>query len=721
MTKTFNSESAFPKLAQAELGNAQLRANLARATTTIREKRLRVVKELPDWEELRSAGAAIKDYVLDHLDELATELESNVTRRGGVVHWARTGEEANEIVVELVKATSASSVVKVKSMVTQEIGLNAALEHEGIAAYETDLAELIVQLGDDLPSHILVPAIHKNRSEIRDIFIEEMGRSGLAAPAGLTDDPAQLAAAARAHLRDRFLSATVGISGANFLIADSGGLVVVESEGNGRMCLTLPQTLISVVGVEKIVPNWESLGVFLQLLPRSSTGERMNPYTSIFSGVTPGDGPQQFHLVLLDNGRTSALADPEGREVLRCIRCSACLNVCPVYERTGGHAYGNTYPGPIGAVLVPQLRKGNRSALENSLPYASSLCGACYEACPVKIDIPRILVKLRTDVVDAQRVEHPNNPELLSMKAVDAMFSSPRRFQGLVRFGGLLARVVRRTKVRHLPPPLSAWTSGRDAPLPPAESFRAWFAATHPSASTPSAAPTSKPPATSRAESTTTAPPALREDDARDAMIESLGSPHHGVHDGTPPTGSFSFRRVGELSSDERVAQFTERLVEYRASVVEATKDGVADHVRSFLARQGSNSVIAARDVPPSWLADTASVVAFDDPPLSVAQLDDLDATVSGCAVAISETGTIVLDAGTHQGRRIISLIPDHLIVVVEERQIVELVPEAVARLDASATQTWISGPSATSDIELERIEGVHGPRVLDVIIVRAS
>ncbi len=720
MAKTFDSELAFPKLAEAELGNAQLRANLARATSTIREKRLRVVAELPDWEELRSAGAAIKDYVLDHLDDLAKELEANVTKRGGVVHWARTAEEANDIVVELVKSTAATSVVKVKSMVTQEIELNAALERHGIAAYETDLAELIVQLGDDLPSHILVPAIHKNRSEIRDIFTKEMGRSGLAAPEGLTDEPAQLAAAARSHLRDRFLNATVGISGANFLLADSGGLVIVESEGNGRMCLTLPQTLISVVGVEKIVPNWESLAVFLQLLPRSSTGERMNPYTSIFSGVTPGDGPQAFHLVLLDNGRTSALADPEGREVLRCIRCSACLNVCPVYERTGGHAYGNTYPGPIGAVLVPQLRKGARSALENSLPYASTLCGACYEACPVKIDIPRILVKLRSDVVDSARVDHPMGPELLAMKSVDAIFSSPRRFQLLVRFGGLVARVLRRPSLRHLPPPLSAWTSGRDAPLPPAQSFRTWFAATHPANGPAEVASESGPAASLLADervATARAPSSV--ENARGAMLASLASPHV-VDDGaTDSNMNFAYRRVGALTSHDRVAQFKERLIEYRASVVEARDDDVAAHVRKFLSRHHSTSVAVPVDLPASWITDVSVVV--DEPALSVEQLDRLDATISGCAVAISETGTIVLDAGDRQGRRVISLIPDHLIVVVEERQIVELVPEAVVRLDATAAQTWISGPSATSDIELERIEGVHGPRVLDVIIVRSS
>src|ERR1700729_1114379 len=281
-------------------------------------------------------------------------------------------------------------------MVTEETGLNDALAAAGIAARETDLAELIVQLGHDRPSHILVPAIHKNRTEIRDIFRREMA----GADPALSDEPAALAEAARRYLRRQFLSATVGISGANFAIAETGTLCVVESEGNGRMCLTLPQTLITVMGIEKVIPTWADLGVFLQLLPRSSTGERMNPYTSMWTGVTPGDGPQEFHLVLLDNGRTAALASAAGRSVLHCIRCSACLNVCPVYERTGGHAYGSVYPGPIGAVLSPQL---TGTADNASLPFASTLCGACLDVCPVKIDIPSILVELRAQHVEAVR------------------------------------------------------------------------------------------------------------------------------------------------------------------------------------------------------------------------------------------------------------------------------------------------------------------------------
>src|SRR6266576_790852 len=380
------------------VADSQLRANLTHATHAIRAKRAGAVAELSDWEELRQAAKAIKDHTLAHLDTYLLRLEANVTRAGGHVHWASGADEANAIVADLVRGAGADGIVKVKSMATQETGLNEALAADGITALETDLAELIVQLGHDRPSHILVPAIHRNRAEIREIFRSQMP----GAPAGLTDDPQALAAAARAHLRQAFLSAQVGVSGANFAIAETGSLVVVESEGNGRMCVTLPRTLISVVGIEKILPSWRDLEVFLALLPRSSTAERMNPYTSTWTGIRPGDGPEDFHLVLLDNGRTSALADQTGRQALRCIRCSACLNVCPVYEGTGGHAYGSPYPGPIGAIISPQLR-GVTSAVDASLPFASTLCGACYEVCPVAINIPEVLVHLRAKVVDAKR------------------------------------------------------------------------------------------------------------------------------------------------------------------------------------------------------------------------------------------------------------------------------------------------------------------------------
>ncbi|MEU9118894.1 LutB/LldF family L-lactate oxidation iron-sulfur protein [Streptomyces sp. NPDC048506] len=464
---------SFPAAAKAAVADSRLRANLRKATGTIRDKRLAVSAELDDWEELRTAAAAIKRATLRHLDAHLLRLEASVTAAGGTVHWAADADEANRIVTELVRATGEREVVKVKSMATQEIGLNDALAEAGIRAYETDLAELIVQLGDDRPSHILVPAIHKGRAEIREIFRDAMGQWGRPAPDDLTDEPGDLAEAARLHLRERFLRAKVAVSGANFAAADTGTVVVVESEGNGRMCLTLPETLITVMGIEKVLPSFADLEVFLQLLPRSSTGERMNPYTSMWTGPTEGDGPRAFHLVLLDNGRTATLKDTVGRQTLGCIRCSACLNVCPVYERTGGHAYGSVYPGPIGAVLTPQLVGVEQVA---TLPYASTLCGACYDACPVKIDIPEVLVHLRAHAVDAKRRGPVRTPEALLMKAAAATLSSPRRLGMAQRAAALGGRLLARHGIlRRLPGPLARWSDTRDTPAPPQETFRAWW------------------------------------------------------------------------------------------------------------------------------------------------------------------------------------------------------------------------------------------------------
>ncbi len=463
----------FPQAARAALADTQLRHNLGHATHTIRAKRAAAVAEVPDWEGLREAGRALKERVLRHLDTYLVALEASVQRAGGVVHWARDAEECNRIVGDIVAAHGVDEVVKAKSLTTEETGLNEALEQRGIRAWETDLAELIIQLGDDTPSHILVPAIHKNREQIRALFARTLPN----APPELSDDPRELADTARAHLRELFLRARVGISGVNFAVADTGTVSVVESEGNGRMCTTLPEVLISVMGIEKLVPTWEDLEVYLQLLPRSSTAERMNPYTSLWTGVSEGDGPREFHLVLVDNGRTNVLADEIGRQALNCIRCSACLNVCPVYERTGGHAYGSTYPGPIGAILTPML-SGMTEA--GSLPYASSLCGACYEVCPVKINIPEVLVHLRQEVV-AQAARAPTvrerlAPEHAVMRAMARIFASRRLYEAAQRAGRLSQwPLVRDGTIRRLPGPLSGWTSARDLPAVPRQSFRDWW------------------------------------------------------------------------------------------------------------------------------------------------------------------------------------------------------------------------------------------------------
>ena len=459
--------TSFPEAARVELANVQLRANLRNATDTIQAKRAKVVEELPDWEELREAGKAIKTDVLGHLDEYLLQFEAAVEAAGGQVHWARDAAEANAAVVDVARAHGVDEVVKVKSLTTDEIGLNTALAEAGIHALETDLAELILQLDGDWSSHILVPAIHRNRTEIRDLFARTI------APGIESDDPRDLAEAARVYLRERFLSARVGVSGANFGIAETGTVCVVESEGNGRMCTTLPPVLVTVLGIEKLLPRFSDLEVFLQLLPRSATGERMNPYTSLWTGVTAGDGPQEFHVVLLDNGRTRVLRDEVGRQALHCIRCSACLNVCPVYSRTGGHAYGSVYPGPIGAILVPQLLGIENAA---SLPFASSLCGACYEVCPVKIDIPNVLLHLRAKAVEAKA----SATERILMRSIAWLFGSPRRLATAQRLGRVVQRAfVREGSIRRLPGPLAKWTRTRDLRPVAAESFRSWWRREH--------------------------------------------------------------------------------------------------------------------------------------------------------------------------------------------------------------------------------------------------
>ena len=370
---TFLGMPKFSEAAKRELSIGVQRKNMRNATTTIRNKRAMRVSESPDWEDLRGAAKEIKDRVGRHLDTYLLQAEESLKANGVHVHWARNAQEANEIVAQVAKSKGVDEVVKIKSITTQETDLNEYLEEQGIAAWETDLAELIVQLGHDRPSHIVVPAIHRNRSEVREIFLQEMKNYGRPAPEDISENPPELTNAARLHLREKFLRAKVAVSGGNFVLADTGSLVIVESEGNGRMCLTLPETLVSVVGIEKVLPSYDDLEVFLKLLPRSGTGERMNPYNSMWSGVTEGDGPQEQHVIFMDNGRTDALADELGREVLRCIRCASCLNICPVYERTGGHAYGSVYPGPIGAALNPQLR-GVEDPVDRGLPYACSLC-----------------------------------------------------------------------------------------------------------------------------------------------------------------------------------------------------------------------------------------------------------------------------------------------------------------------------------------------------------
>ena len=463
---------AFPVAAKEALGNAQMRRNVHHATDVIRGKRALRVEEMPDWEQLRETASAIKQHTLAHLDFYLEEFARNCERAGGKVHWARDADEANAIAVKIIRdfaGDAPTEVIKVKTMTSDEVQMNVALEAAGITPIETDLADMIVQLGHDEPSHIVVPALHKNRVEIRDIFRREMKLPEL------TEQPEELAAAARQYLRERFLRTKIGISGANFLVAETGAVCVVESEGNGRMCVTLPEMLITLVGIEKIIPKSQDLEVFLQLLPRSATGERMNPYNSLWAGVTPGDGPREFHVILLDNGRTKLLEDELERETLQCIRCGACLNACPVYRETGGLAYGSIYSGPIGAILSPQLQSLEHS---RSLPYASTLCGACYEVCPVKIDIPEVLIHLRGRLVreEQKTLGGKLSIENLAMQAAAKSFMSARRYEAAQRLARIGQKLFERDgELRSLPGVAGGWTKFRDLRAIPKQSFREWW------------------------------------------------------------------------------------------------------------------------------------------------------------------------------------------------------------------------------------------------------
>jgi L-lactate dehydrogenase complex protein LldF len=461
----------FPQAALPILRNIQLRKNVAHATDVIQAKRARLVAEKSDWQDLRRAAAAIKDDVLANLDRYLFEFESRCTAAGGRVHWASDGAEAQRIIIDILRHENATEVIKIKTMTSAEIHLNPALKAAGIQAIETDLAELILQLGDDEPSHIVAPALHVNRSQVRDIFARHMGL------ADLSDDPQALTAAARAYLRRKFLSVDAAISGVNFMIAETGAVTIVESEGNGRMCLTLPRTLITLAGIEKLVPRFRDLEVMMQVLARSATGERMNPYSSIWTGVTPGDGPQNFHVVLLDNGRSSILARPVERQTLRCIRCGACQNTCPVYRQTGGHAYGSVYGGPIGAILTPQLMK---LGYAQSLPFASSLCAACYEVCPVKINIPEVLIELRAQVVNQEREQTARAFDLIyiALRVANSIFANAARFRWAQRLTRQALRLFtgRDGWIHKLPSLGARWTLSRDLRGLPRQTFREWWA-----------------------------------------------------------------------------------------------------------------------------------------------------------------------------------------------------------------------------------------------------
>jgi L-lactate dehydrogenase complex protein LldF len=487
----------FDRNARAALADVQLRGALRNLAGVIGERRRAAIATIEDWEGLRERARAIKDETLAHLDKYLEEFADNAERAGAQIHWARDAEEANAIVCALAKGRGARLIVKSKSMVTEETHLNAALEAEGIEIIESDLGEYIIQLAGETPSHIVVPAIHKSKRQIAELFAEKLGIE-------LTDDVAVLTATARRVLREKFARADIGISGVNFGVAETGTILILENEGNIRLTTSLPRTHIAVMGIEKIVPRLADLDIFLKLLPRSGTGQKLTTYQSLITGVkrrAEDEGAEELHIVLLDNGRSQMLAHPITRQSLACIRCGACLNACPVYQQIGGHAYGSVYPGPIGAVITPQLIGLGKAS---QLPYASSLCGACREVCPVKIDIPELLLHLRAEITEgatnereitneeadtvagqrskAKRQAKPKKK--LAERASFWIYTQLMKRRALYESSGRVGRLMQRAIVREgrigkvnslvsrIAPPLGAWTSERDLqPLAP-RSFR---------------------------------------------------------------------------------------------------------------------------------------------------------------------------------------------------------------------------------------------------------
>ena len=454
------------------LADANLQLAIYAATGRLKDKRSETVTPdaLPEYQELRTQANAIKKHTIENLDYYLEEFERNVEAHGGKVVYAKDGTEVADFVRALAKDRGARLIVKSKSMTTEEVDLNEGLEHQGLEAVETDLGEYIVQLAHERPYHIVAPALHMTRYEVADLFTKRLN-----VPRETVIE--KQTAIARAVLRQKFLAADIGISGANFLVAGSGAVVLIENEGNIRLTTSAPKIHIAIAGIEKMIPRAQDLATFLKLLGRSGTGQLLTVYTSFLSGPRRAgetDGPDEFYVVLLDNGRTRLLPDRGKRQSLYCIRCGACLNACPVYRKIGGHSFPWVYSGPIGAIITPQFMGVSH---EPALPFASSLCGACAEVCPVKIDIPKVLLDLRSDVKKAEMREKRNRLEKLAFRAFAWLMTHPRLYEMAGRLAASAAPPDSSGWIRSVPAPMNigplrAWLSQRDLPPAPARSFR---------------------------------------------------------------------------------------------------------------------------------------------------------------------------------------------------------------------------------------------------------
>jgi L-lactate dehydrogenase complex protein LldF len=676
--------SDFTSRADIALNDAALQEALARATGRFLAGRERAWRELDDIQALRDRGRAIRDYVLDHLDDLLAELEQQITAAGGVVHHTADTTAACRIIVEIAQAHGVQLAVKSKSMTSEEVHLNTTLAQAGVEAVETDLGEWIVQLAGEPPSHIIAPAVHKTKSQVATLFAQATGET-------MPDDIPALTQVARRELRRRFLSAGLGISGVNFAVAETGTLVVVTNEGNGRLVTSLPPLHVALMGIEKVVPTWDDLAVLLTLLTRSATGQRISSYVTAVTGprrAGEADGPAALHLVILDNGRRRILAS-DYRESLRCLRCGACLNACPVYNVTGGHAYDSTYSGPIGAVQTPLLQG---LAAHADLPHASSLCGACLDACPVQIDIPRMLLDLRHETAQQERGMWPGVFRLYRWVA-----QSQRRYRLALRLAYWLSRPLARNGwLRALPGPLGRWTAARDLHAPARRSFHdRWrtFSAERPQ------------------------------------TVGRARMPAATAGDG-PPTAVESRPTMTIASSWER---FAAELAQVGGATTQAAdRDDAARQIVTWAQAHHVERVIVCVAPETEGISQALLEAGFEveeaAPPGGVQTEEErqalrdrwarADLVISGADAAIAATGTLVLAAQPALPRAATVLPPLH-VALLDTRRIVPTFADLMTgwrRERLPSGLFFVTGPSRTGDIEQTLTIGVHGPGELFVI-----
>jgi len=750
------SHGTVKERAEAALGDEFLRRAVRFTTERLRAGRRQAAEEHGNWEEWRERGRQIRLHTIAHLDYYLNLFAENARANGAHVHFARTAEEAARVVQDIARNVQAKTVVKSKSMVTEELHLNQALSEIGVKAIETDLGEYIIQLAGETPSHIIIPCIHKNRDQIAELFSKEAGEQ-------LSSDTKALAGFARRILRERFLTADIGMTGCNFAVAETGSICIFENEGNARMVSTVPKVQITLMGMERIVPTWADLEVMATLLPRSATGQKLTVYLSGISGPRrPGDadGPEELHIVIVDNGRSNQLGDPEFQELLNCIRCGACLNVCPVYRHIGGHAYGGTYSGPIGAVLTPALKKN--VAEWDDIANASSLCGACWEACPVKIPLHDMLVYLRR-----RKAESPyrNAGEAAAMKAYGLAMARPERLSAalkLARFGQRFAG--RDGEIRARIGPLGGWIKHRALPMLPEESFRDRWKKLNRDGARPldpaveerlraalaerAAGGGHRDEARGGAEHGLAArgdarsaagepgrtPLASMPDDQR-AMIghiaQKLGRQPLSAPAGRALRGAPDFWRAFALPEDERRERFA---ANFRAAGGHVTSAPDLRAASRYIAEQSAArgaSRLLLQDAPE--LAALALDAAMPDARIGVWNRDPAanwiaEAAASHAGVVLADgaaayTGTVALLSSKERGRAV-SLLPPLLFVVLPADRIRTRLGEIFEAFDQGGRSVMpagvhlVSGPSRSADIENDLTIGVHGPGDVHVIIV---